>query len=179
MPRVLSHVLIAVLGLPAIALAQASPALPTAAMSVAYMSPQRAFDQSTHGRAARAELASLEAEIAQGVEARSTELQGLRDALEQETALLSASARVSRQQEVERFEVDLQRFVEDMQARYLGVQRELENAFLTHLSPAVEAVAQGRGLSLVFNLDAGVFVWSDPTLDITDAVVEQLNQSQP
>jgi len=179
MPRVLSHVLVALLGLPAVALAQVSAVQPTGAMAVAFMSPQRAFTESTHGRAAQAELATLQAEISRDLSARNTELRGLRDALEQESAFLSDAARVRRQQEVERFQVDLQRFVEDMQERYLGVQRDLESAFLMQLSPAVEAVATRRGLSLVFNVDSGVFAWSDPTLDITDAVIEHLNQSRP
>ncbi len=100
----------------------------------------------------------------------------MQNSLTQSALLLNEAARRARVQEIEKFQVDLQRFVEDAQAEFLGVQRQLESAFLTKLRPALDSVARSRGLLLVFNEDAGVVAWSDPALDITPEVVRRVDQ---
>jgi Skp family chaperone for outer membrane proteins len=74
------------------------------------------------------------------------------------------------------FQIDLQRFVEDAQAEFLGVRGDLENAFLAKFGPAVDSIAKKRGLLFVLNQDSGVLAWADPTLDITTDVVTIVNQ---
>jgi Skp family chaperone for outer membrane proteins len=100
----------------------------------------------------------------------------LQDALQRTASVLGETARRQRELEVERFSIDVQRFVEDAKAEFLGVQRDLENAFLFKVRPALEAVAKNRGLHLVFNEDAGMFAWVNPTLDITAEVVKLVDQ---
>jgi len=159
----------------AAAYAQAPP--PSAAAArLAYFSPQRAFSASAEGKAAQAKLSSLQADTSRQIEARNAKLEALQNALAQSSLLLSEDARRQRQQEIEKFQVDVQRFVEDAQAEFLGVQRELESAFLAKLRPALEAVARDRGLLIVLNQDAGVIAWADAALDITPEVVSRVDQ---
>jgi Skp family chaperone for outer membrane proteins len=66
--------------------------------------------------------------------------------------------------------------VEDAQAQFLGVRRDLENAFLAKFVPAVDSVARKRGLLFVLNQDSGVLAWADPSLDSTADVVAAVNQ---
>ena len=73
-------------------------------------------------------------------------------------------------------QVDTKRFVEDAQAEFLGVQRDLENTFFAKLRPALDAVAKERGFLFVFNEDAGLLAWVNPALDVTADVVKRLNQ---
>ena len=56
----------------------------------------------------------------------------------------------------------------------IGVQREVESAFVFKFKPAVEKVAKDKGLQIVFNLDDGLISWADPSLDMTPEVVKQL-----
>jgi Skp family chaperone for outer membrane proteins len=161
---------------PQAALAQ-GPASPSAAnVRLAYFSPQRAFYESADGKAAEAKLSSIQAETSKQIEAQNARLKALQNSLAQSSLLLSEAARRAREQEIEKFQVDLQRFVEDAQAEFLGVQRQLESAFLAKLRPALDSVAKSRGLLLVLNEDAGVIAWSDPALDITPEVVTRVNQ---
>jgi Skp family chaperone for outer membrane proteins len=87
---------------------------------------------------------------------------------------LSDDARSQRSNAVEKFRIDVQRFIQDAQTELTGVQRDLETAFLTKLQPAIQKVAKDRGFQLVFNLDADPILWADPSLDITPDVVKQL-----
>jgi Skp family chaperone for outer membrane proteins len=155
-------------GLPAAAAAQA-PSLP-----IAYFSPQRAFFSSADGKAAQAKLTSLQAERSKEIDARNAAIKQLQAALQRTTAGLDAVTLRLREQEIERFSLDLQRYIEDAQAEFLGVQKELESAFLAKLTPALSLVVKDRGLMLVLNEDAGLIAWADPSLDITLEVVKRI-----
>ena len=162
--------------LPSIAGAQSAQTLTVDASRFAYVSPQRAFYESNVGKAAQARLSSLEAQMSKEVYARNARLKALQTELAQRASVLADDARRQREQEIDRFQIDLQRFMEDAQAEFLGVRRNLENAFLAKFGPAVDSVAKKRGLLFVFNQDSDGLVWADPTLDITSDIVAAVNQ---
>jgi outer membrane protein len=165
-----------VLMLPSFAAAQSAQSLTTDVTRLAYVSPQRAFYESNDGKAAQARLASLQSETSREVNARNAKLKALQQELAQRSSILAEGARREREQEIDRFQVDLQRFVEDAQAQFLGVQRNLENAFLAKFGPAVDSIARKRGLLFVLNQDSGVLAWADPKMDITTDVITAVNQ---
>lgn len=162
--------------LPSIAAAQLTQSAAPAPLQLAYVSPQRVFYESNDGKAAQTRLAALESQTTREVTARNAKLKALQDALAQRGSVLAESARREREQEIDRFQVDLKRFVEDAQAQFLGVRRDFENAFLAKFGPAVESVAKKQGLLFVLNQDSGVLAWADPSLDITKDVIAIVNQ---
>lgn len=176
MPTSLRFALVLALTTPALAAAQLPQPAGGAPPALAYVSPQRAFFESNDGKAAQTKLSQLRADTSKEVETRNARLREMQTALTQNGSVLGESARRLREQEIDKFQVDLQRFVEDAQAQFLGVQRNLENAFLAKFGPAVDAVARTRGLLFVFNQDSGVLAWADPSFDITKDVVERVNK---
>jgi Skp family chaperone for outer membrane proteins len=143
-------------------------------LRVACFSPQRAFAESSEGRAVIARLSTLRDEKTRAIEQKNDALQAQERALEQSSSLLTESARTQRTNEVQKFRIDVQRFIEDAQAELLRVQRDAESAFLIRLKPAVARVAQDKGLQIVFNADDSGIVWFEPTLDITTDIVKQI-----
>ena len=143
---------------------------------LASFSPQRAFALSPDGKAAEARLTALEAERSKEIASRNAKQQDMQNSLQQSAGVLGDTARRQREIEVERFQIDTKRFVEDAQAEFLGVQRNLENSFLTRLRPALDALAKERNLLFVINEDAGLLAWANPTLDITADVVKRMSQ---
>jgi outer membrane protein len=141
---------------------------------VGSLSPQRAFAESAEGKAGIARLQALEEKQSREIAAKNKALQSQQQALEQNSTVLSADARARQSREVERFRVDVQRFIEEAQAEFVGTQREIESAFLTKLRPAVEQVAKSKQLQLVVNLDTDSVMWADASIDITTDVVKQL-----
>jgi len=176
MPKCALTALMLSILLPSVAAAQAGQSLGTDAARLAYVSPQRAFFESNDGKAAQARLDSIESETSREVDARNARLKALQQDLAQRSSVLADGARRAREQEIDRFQIDLQRFVQDAQARFLGVQKDLENAFLAKFAPALDSVAKKRGLLFVVNQDSGVLAWADPRLDITADVVAIVNQ---
>ena len=164
--------------IPVSALAQA-PIVPIQAPSpagvrLACFSLQRVFSESADGKAALARLTALQEEKTRAITDKNKALQAQEQALQQNSALLSEAARAERSNDLEKFRVDVRRFIQDAQAELMGVQRDTENAFLVRLKPAVEKVARDKGLQMIFNLDEGLIAWTDPSLDITSDVVKQL-----
>jgi Skp family chaperone for outer membrane proteins len=142
---------------------------------VAYFSPQRAFAASTEGQVAQTRLTALRAERAKELDARNQKVKALQDSLKRNEAVLSPAARQEREREIDRFQVDIQRFIQDAQAEFLGVQRQSEDAFLVKLRPALATVAKEKGLLFVINEDDGLLAWADPVADITPEVVKRLS----
>ena len=175
MVRLLLPAALAVVFLPSFAFAQS--ALPTdTSARLAYFSPQRAFALSADGKAAEARLNALEAERSKEIASRNAKLKDMQNTLQQSSSVLGEAARRQRESELERFQIDTKRFVEDAQAEFLGVQRTLENTFFAKLRPALDFVAKERGFLFVFNEDSGLLAWANPSVDITADVVKQLNQ---
>jgi len=162
--------------LPSIAAAQAAQSPSADAIRLAYFSPQRAFFQSSDGKAAQARLTSLESQTSREADARTAKLKALQQELAARSSVLAEGAKREREQEIDRVQLDLRRFMEDAQAEFLGVQRNLENAFLAKLAPAVDTIARKRGLLFVLNQDSGVLAWADPRLDITADIVAIVDQ---
>ena len=165
----------AMLAVPSLASAQDQALAELAGSRLAYFSPERAFAMSSDGKAAQARLTALEAERGKELAARSAKLKDMQDALQRGAAVLSDTARRQREIEVERFEIDTKRFLEDAQAEFLGIRRASENMFFTRLRPALDEVAKERGFLFVLNEDSGLLAWANPALDITSEVVKRMN----
>ena len=59
------------------------------------------------------------------------------------------------------------------------LQTELQNEFQKKLLPVIDAVAQERGLHMIFSVaDAGV-VWANPGLDLTPDVIKRFDTVAP
>jgi Skp family chaperone for outer membrane proteins len=149
------------------------------AARVGSLSPQRAFAESAEGKAGIARLQALEEKQSREIAAKNKALQSQQQALEQNSAVLSADARARQSREVDRFRIDVQRFIEEAQTEFVGAQREIQSAFLAKLRPAVEQVAKSKQLQLVVNLDTDSVMWADAALDITTDVLKQLAVVEP
>ena len=170
-------VALVVLAAPAAARAQEPTIEPSAAIAqMAYFSPQRAFALSSAGQAAQARVTALQMERAREIEARSRTLESQQQQLPQSSALLTETTRGQRAKELEKFEIDLRRFIQDAQTEITGFQRDVETEFLAKLSPVLNQVARDRSLWLVFNQDAGLIAWANPLLDITGEIVKRIDQ---
>jgi Skp family chaperone for outer membrane proteins len=141
---------------------------------VACFSPQQAFSASDIGKAAIARLTALQTERGRVIDEKNKALQTQEQALTQNSAVLSDSARAQQADAVQKMRTDVQRVTEDAQAEATSIQRDAESAFLLKLKPALMTVAQAKGVQVVLNVDDGQVAWFEPSLDITSEVVTQM-----
>jgi len=146
---------------------------------VAYVVLQRIANESADGRVATTRIQALQQKKAAELTNKQTQLASLQAKLEKEGSVMSASAAGDLQKQVEKINVEVQRFTQDAQAEVQELQQALQGEFQQRLEPVLQVVAAEMGLQFIFNgPDAGL-VWADAALDISSEVIKKLDSAKP
>jgi outer membrane protein len=142
---------------------------------VAYVVLQRIANESADGRVATTRIQALQQKKAAELNEKNKQLTGMQAKLEKEGSVMNASASADLQKNIEKLNVELQRFTQDAQAEVQELQQQLQQEFQQRLEPVIQSVATEMGLHFVFNgPDAGL-VWADQSLDISTEVIKKLD----
>ena len=146
---------------------------------IAFVDFQRIAQESVEGQLASSKInALIQKKQNEGAE-KAKQLQSNQQRLAQSGAVMSDVARAQLEKEIERQNVESQRFQQDAQAEINELQMELQNDFQKKILPMLSQVSQERGLQLLLSRsDAGI-VWWDPGLDLTADVVKKLDAVTP
>jgi outer membrane protein len=142
---------------------------------VAYVVLQRIANESAEGKAATARIQALQQKKGTELADRNKQLQGLQAKLEKEATVMSTTAQADLQKQVERLQLDIQRFTQDAQAEIQELQNQLQQQFQTRIEPVLAQVGQEKGLHFIFNGPDSGLVWADTGLDISDDVIKKLD----
>ena len=146
---------------------------------VAYVVLQRIANESADGRVATTRIQALQQKKAAELTNKQTQLASLQAKLEKEGSVMSASAAGDLQKQIEKINVEVQRFTQDAQAEVQELQQNLQGEFQQRLEPVLQVVAAEMGLQFIFNgPDAGL-VWADAALDISSEVIKKLDSAKP
>jgi outer membrane protein len=146
---------------------------------VAYVVLQRIANESADGRVATTRIQALQQKKAAELTDKQKQLAGLQQRLEKEGSVMSAAVAADVQKQIEKLNVEVQRFTQDAQAEVQELQQTLQNEFQQRLEPVLQAVAADMGLQFIFNgPDAGL-VWADAALDISGEIIKKLDAGKP
>lgn len=146
---------------------------------VAYVVLQRIANESADGRVATTRIQALQQKKAAELNEKSKQLTSMQQKLEKEGSVMSPSAAGELQKQIEKLNLEVQRFTQDAQAEVQELQQELQQEFQQRLEPVLQQVATEMGLQFVFNgPDAGL-VWADSALDISAEVIKKLDAAKP
>ncbi len=141
----------------------------------AYVRVQRIANESAEGRAANEKIKALQDQRMRELQERNKLLQGNQQRLEQGAGVLSDQARAQLQREIERQQLDLQRFTEDAQEDVVQLTQQLQAEFESKLIPVIDKLAREKQIHMVFNdMDSGL-IWADPGMDLTADVIRELD----
>jgi outer membrane protein len=122
---------------------------------------QRAFEQDMERF--RVELEALE-----------NELEALQENFDRQQATLSASVRQERQQEIQqRFMAYQQRRME-LEETAQRRQSELVGPIMQRIMEMIEVIRQEGDYAMIFDSAAGALITADPSLDLTEQVLQRL-----
>jgi outer membrane protein len=151
------------------------PAPFPAGAKVAFFNPVAVFQNSAEGRASVTRVNAL-------IQKKQTEnadkaklLQGNQQKLQTSGSVMSETARVQLEKEIEKQTKDAERFQQDAQAEINELQQEVQNEFVKKLQPIVDAIAVEKGLQIVFNASESGIAWATPGLDLTADVIKKLD----
>jgi outer membrane protein len=142
---------------------------------VAFVVLQRIVNESAEGKAASGQIQALQQKKANELNEKQKQLQGLQQKLEKEGAVLSASAQGDLQKQIEKLNVEIQRFTQDAQQEIQDLQNNLQAQFQQKIDPILAQVGQEKGLHFIFNGPDSGLVWADLALDISSEVIKKLD----
>jgi outer membrane protein len=136
---------------------------------------QQVASASADGKAATIKVQGLiQKKQTEGAQ-RAKALQDNQQKLEQGGALLNDAARSQLQKEIEKQQVEGQRFEQDAQAEVNELQTELQGDFQKKLFPILQQLAREKELHLLLSAaDAGA-IWWEPGIDLTAEAVKRLD----
>ena len=152
------------------------PAPFPAGAKVAYVNLQQIANLSVEGKSLTAKVQALMQKKQTEAQTKSKALADAQQKQAQGGALLSEAARAALEKDIERMNVEGQRFQQDAQAEINELSQQLQNEFQQKLFPILDLVAKEKGIDLLLSAaDAGM-VWAAPGLDLTMDAVKKLDE---
>src|SRR5258708_28155825 len=155
------------------------PAPFAAGAKVAFFNPQIVFQNSAEGKSALTRVQALTQKKQNDNAAKNKALQDAQAKLQSGGSVLNDAARGQLEKDIEKQQVDLQRFQQDAQAEIQELQQEVQNEFVKKLNPVIEKIALEKGLQLLFDASQPGMAWAAPGLDLTGEVIKAMDGSKP
>ncbi|HEX7139768.1 MAG TPA: OmpH family outer membrane protein [Vicinamibacterales bacterium] len=151
------------------------PAPFPAGAKVAFINPQRIFQESADGKTALTRVQALTLKKQTENTGRQKALQDNQQKLQASGSVMSDAARGQLEKEIEKQQLDLQRFQQDAQAEITELQTEVQNEFARKVQPLIDQMAKEKGLHMVFNAGDAGFAWVDAGLDLSSEIIKKLD----
>jgi Skp family chaperone for outer membrane proteins len=142
---------------------------------IGFVNFQRVIQESTEGKASTAKVSALITKKQNEGTEKQKQLAANQQKLQTSGSVMSEAARGQLEKEIERQQVEGQRFQQDAQAEVQELQNELNNDFIKKVTPILQQVATEKGLHALFNAQEAGFAWVDPGLDLTTEVIKKLD----
>jgi outer membrane protein len=140
---------------------------------------QRVINESAEGKASTARIQALQKKKQDEGTAKNKALSDNQAKLSSGGSVMSEAARTQLEKEIEKQQVEMQRFQQDATAEINELQQELQKSFIEKVTPILQQVATEKGLHALFNAQEAGFAWVDPGLDLTNEVIKKLDSGKP
>ena len=152
----------------------APPPFPAGA-KIAFVNLQQVANLSGEGKISTAKVQALMQKKQVEAAAKSKLLADSQAKLQTSGGIMSEAARAQLEKDIERMNVEGQRFQQDAQAEINELSQQLQNEFQQKLFPVLDQISKEKGIQVLLSAaDAGV-VWAEPGLDLTLDTVRKLD----
>jgi outer membrane protein len=141
---------------------------------VAYIDYQFVASTSDEGKSATAKIQELQKKKNDELLAKNKNLQAQQTKLQSGGTVLNEQARAQLERDIEKLQRELQFAQQDATDDINELTQQLQSEFAQKIAPIVEAIANEKGLHIVFAAPGNI-AWANPGLDISDDVVKRLN----
>jgi outer membrane protein len=138
----------------------------------------RALNESDSGKKAKADLEGLIKSKQSQLDTKGKEIEKLKGEVEKQSSVLSAEARKSKEDELERMVRDYQRLVSDSQAEVKKKEGEATGEIIREIRAIVDKIGEEGGYTMVIENAEGIILYSKKDLDLTDSVLKRYNESK-
>ena len=162
--------------LPAVAHAQAASGL-----KIAYVDSEELVRQAPGYEEAKQAFDRATQAWTDSLQQKRNELQTLFEDYKKQEVILSPEKKAEKEEELLRLEQQAQLFFQTKfgpQGEAATRQAELMQPIIERVNSAIDQVRQEEGYALIFDLNDGALVAGDPSLNITERVIQRLRGTQ-
>jgi outer membrane protein len=142
---------------------------------VGYINLQRLVNESTMGKAARAEIEKLRNEKETLLKNKLKEINDIRELINKEGDKMDVATRQKRIKALNKANKEYQRLAEDAKEDLTNEDNELVAIILQKADGVLKSVAKSKKYAIILK-DANAIGYLDPSVDITDDVLKELNK---
>jgi len=146
---------------------------------IAIVDLHKLINESDAGKKAKVELEGLIKSKQSAIDEKGKNIEKLKTDIEKQSAVITAEAKKSKEEELERLVRDYQRIISDSQAEVKKKEAELTSEILKTAREVINKIAQEGGYSLVLEKADGLVLYFSSNLDITDKVIKKFNEAKP
>ncbi len=142
---------------------------------VGYINLQRLVNESTMGKTARAEIEKLRSEKETLLRNKLKEINDIRELINKEGDKMDAAIRQEKTRALNKASKEYQRLAEDAKEDLTNEDNELVAIILQKADGVLKSVAKSKKYTIILK-DANAIGYLDPSVDITDDVLKELNK---
>jgi outer membrane protein len=136
----------------------------------------KALNESDAGKKAKTDLEFLIKSKQASLDEKGKTIEKMKNDIDQQSSVLSAEARKSKEEELERLIRDYQRLVSDSQNEVKKKEGELTNDILKELREIIEKLGSEEGYSIILEGSEGQILYAKKEMDLTDSIIKKHNE---
>ena len=149
------------------------------ALKIGCIDFQKVLNESDAGKKAKTDLEMLVKSKQTNLDEKGKTIEKLKADLEKQASVLSAEAKKSKEEELEKMLREYQRLVQDSQTEVKKKELELTDVIIKDIRQIVEKMGEEGGYTLIIERTGGMVLYSTKDIDLTDVVIKKYNQSKP
>ena len=136
----------------------------------------KALNDSDAGKKAKTDLEFLIKTKQTSLDEKGKNIEKLKNELEKQASVLSADARKSKEEEMERMIREYQRQVSDSQTEVKKKEGELTGDILKELRDIIQKIGVEEGYTIILEGGEGQIPYAKKEIDLTEAVIKKHNE---
>jgi len=136
----------------------------------------KALNESDAGKKAKTDLESLIKTKQASLDEKGKSFEKMKGEFEKQSSLLSAEARKTKEEELEKMARDYQRLVADSQGEVKKKEGEFTNDIIKEMRAIIEKIGAEDGYTIILEGSDGQILYKKKEIDLTDVVIKKHNE---
>jgi len=136
----------------------------------------KALNESDSGKKAKTDLESLIKTKQAVLDEKGKSIEKMKSEIEKQSSVLSAEARKSKEDELEKVIRDYQRLVSDSQSEIKKKEGEFTNEIIKELRTIIVKMGTEEGYTVILEGSDGQILYAKKEIDLTDLVIKKHNE---
>lgn len=149
-----------------------------AEVKVGIVDLMKVLNESDSGKKAKTSLEALIKSKQSVLDEKGKEIEKLKADLEKQSSVLSAEAKKSKEEDLEKLLREYQRLVTDSQNEVKKKESELTGDILKEIRVIVDKMGEESGYTIILENADGLILFAKKDLNLTDVVIKKYNESK-